>query len=310
MELGINKILDKPKEQWASYRSKLAGSSRVAFKELKVDWDIYNIKDYLFTHDTIVASVATEEDGFTIKPNCVNLVNANGNAWTNEVLLHCYKTFIGGENYVGHIQVPALSKGKILDAVIRKVNHQGEQIYVVDILVATSRVHKQLVDDIESGRMRTLSMGATAKYIQCSVCGKIIDTEKDGEECEHVKHDVGKWVNYKGKKKFCAELCGAMNPLTKEYIPDSCVFIEASWVEQPAFEGAVTNFIIETPEVKAQRIEKNKLESCFNASINSLRVADSTSGIALKLARNYMKEMKDDEIAKRIVKNIYFHSNE
>lgn len=302
MELGINRILSNPKTQWASYRSRVAGSSRVAFKELKVDWDIYNIKDYLFTHDTIVASVATEKDGFTIKPNCVNLVNANGNAWTNEVLLHCYRTFIGGENYVGHVQVPALSKGKILDAVIREVNHQGEQIYVVDILVATARIHKQLVDDIESGRMRTLSMGATAKYIQCSVCGKIIDTEKDGEECEHVLHDVGKWVEYKGKKKFCAELCGAMNPLTKEYIPDSCVFIEASWVEQPAFEGAVTNFIIETPEVKARRLEKNELEASFNASINSLRVADRKSKIAIDLTREYERKLRTKRIAESLMK--------
>lgn len=285
MNCKVNRILTNPQREWSAWRSAVAGSSRVAFRELKVDWDIYNIKDYLFTHDTIVASVATEPDGFTIKKGCVDLVNDNGNAWTNDVLLHCYKTFIGGENYMSHVQVPAWSKGKILDAVIRKAVHNGEQIYIVDILVATSRVHRQLVDDIESGRMKTLSMGATAKYIQCSVCGKIMDTEKDGDECVHVQNDVGKWVDYKGRRKFCAELCGAMNPLTKEYIPNSCVFIEASWVEQPAFKGAVTNYIIETPEVKAQRMEKNALEHAFDISFNTLRVADSDTQIALRLLK-------------------------
>lgn len=304
MKCTVNRILTNPKSQWGAYRSSVAGSSRVAFRELKVDWDIYNIKDYLFTHDTIVASVATEPDGFTIRPKCVDLVNDNGNAWTNDVLLHCYKTFIGGENYVGHVQVPAWSKGKILDAVIRKAEHNGEQIYIVDILVATSRVHRQLVDDIESGRMSTLSMGATAKYIQCSVCGRIMDTEKEGDECEHVRDSVGKWVEYKGKKRYCAELCGAMNPLTKEYIPNSCVFIEASWVEQPAFKGAVTNYIIETPEVKAQRMEKNALEHEFDISFNTLRVADHDSQLALRLARRQMKALQFEQTARRLAKKL------
>ncbi|MBP5460431.1 MAG: hypothetical protein J6Y62_09795 [Clostridia bacterium] len=285
MDFKINRILSRPREEWASYKSRLNGSSIVAGKELKVDWEVYNIKDYLFTHDTIVASVAVEDDGFTIKPACVDLVNANGNAWSNLVLPHCYKTFIGGENYQSHVQVPALSKGKILDAVLRKVEHNGEQIFYCDILVATNRIHKLLVEEIESGRMNTLSMGATAKYIQCSVCGKIIDTESEdeNEECEHIKKNLaGQWVDYKGRKKFCAMLVGAMNPLTKEYIPNSCVFIEASWVSEPAFEGAVTNYIVETPEVKAQRMDRNNLESCFNASINSLLVADKATGDVLK----------------------------
>ena len=66
MDFKINRILSRPREEWASYKSRLNGSSIVAGKELKVDWEVYNIKDYLFTHDTIVASVAVEDDGFTI----------------------------------------------------------------------------------------------------------------------------------------------------------------------------------------------------------------------------------------------------
>lgn len=308
MNFRIEKILTDPKKEWMEHRRMAAGSSRVAFRELKVDWDVYNIKDYLFTHDTIVASVATEADGFTIKPKCVDLVNDNGNAWTNDVLLHCYKTFIGGENYLSHVQVPALSKGKILDAVIRKTEHNGEQIYVVDILVATNRCHRLLVEEIESGRMNTLSMGATAKYIQCSVCGKIMNTEKDGEECEHVKESVGKWVDYKGKKRFCAELCGAMNPLTHEYIPNSCVFIEASWVEDPAFKGAVMNYIIETPEVKAKRMEKAEVRRCLDASFNSLRVADRDGKLALQILKEEAQSGKIDRFASKIMKEVYSRS--
>lgn len=297
----IYKILPDPHRQWREFVVSSRGGLRTAYRDIKVNWDIYNSKNYLFTHDSIVASVATEADGYTIKPATEELVNANGNAWTNEVLLNCYKTFIGGENYYEHVQVPSLSKGKILDAIIREVSHNGEKIYVVDILVATNRIHQNLVRRIESGELNTMSMGATAKFVQCSVCGKIIDTIKKEPICSHLEHNIGKHVIYQGKKKFCAELCGAVDPKTKEYIPDSCTFIEASWVEQPAFEGAVTNYLIETPEIKAEREERKALEEAFSASLfSSLRVADRNGNLVLKLAQESMLEERLNLIARKI----------
>lgn len=298
---NVQSILSNPKKEWSNFVASNRCGLRTAFRNIDVDWDVYNNRDYLFTHDSIVASVATEEDGYTIKEPCWEIVNANGNAWTNEVLLHCYKTFIGGENYSEHIQVPSLSKGKILDAIIRETTHKGEKIYVVDILVATNRVHKSLVDRIERGELNTMSMGATARYVTCSVCGKIIDTVKEEPLCEHLEKSLKKVVEYNGKKKYCAELCGAINTKTKEYIPDSCVFIEASWVEQPAYEGAVTNYLIETEEIKAARKEKKALEEEFSASLfSTLRVADKKGKIALRLTREEIKARQLDAIAQRI----------
>ena len=150
----IHKILSNPYRQWKDFVVSSRGGLRTAFRDIQVNWNVYNSKDYLFTHESIVASVATDPDGYTIKPPTEEHVNANGNAWTNEVLLNCYKTFIGGENYYEHVQVPSLSKGKILDAVIREVTHNGEKIYVVDILVATNRIHQNLVRRIENGDER------------------------------------------------------------------------------------------------------------------------------------------------------------
>ena len=281
---NVKKILSNPKKEWRDFAASSHCGLRTAFRDIKVNWEVYNNKDFLFTHDSIVASVATESDGFSIKPACNELVNANGNAWTNEVLLNCYKTFIGGENYCEHVQIPSMSKGKILDAIIREVTHNGEKIYVVDILVATNRIHKSLVERIERGELNTMSMGATANLVQCSVCGKIINTNKNEPLCEHLENHIGKKVKYHGKEKMCAELCGAIDPKTKEYIPNSCTFIEASWVEQPAFAGAVTNYLIETPEIKAERQEKQALENAFAASfLPTLRVADRSGKIALKI---------------------------
>lgn len=54
-----------------------------------------------------------------------------------------------------HVQIKELSKGKIIDAVARDL---GDTVYI-DILVATDRKHTELIKDIESGKMNTLSMG-------------------------------------------------------------------------------------------------------------------------------------------------------
>jgi len=96
----MNHILTNPKEQWGRIKREAMGKTRVAFRKLDVDWQKYNTKDYLFTHDTACCSVATEENGYWLKPACFELVNANGNAWTNPVLLGSFKTFIGGDNFI------------------------------------------------------------------------------------------------------------------------------------------------------------------------------------------------------------------
>ena len=296
----ISHILANPREDWERIRRQADGNRRYAFRKLDVDWEVYNTKDYLFTHDTACCSVETEENGYWIKPACWELVNANGNAWTNPVLLGSFRTFVGGDNFLEHCfakgtrvlmadgtykniedmqagdkvinhlgeedavmnlqiresndlyelncdnsklivtgnhpiyayskgepmwkrideldpatdkiikmlsnskysadfelnkiagatlqkvynievekehsyiaegvvvhncQIPALSKGKILDAIIRPVHYHSEKenadadIWYVDLLIATSRKHTSLIEKIESGQLKTLSMG-------------------------------------------------------------------------------------------------------------------------------------------------------
>jgi len=79
----------------------------------------------------------------------------NCDAWDRPVLAMSYPTFIGGYNFVEHVQIPEQSKGRIVDAVARDI---GDSLYV-DILIATNRKHRQLIAAIEQGRMSTLSMG-------------------------------------------------------------------------------------------------------------------------------------------------------
>jgi len=130
---------------------------------------------YLLTHATIVASVNTEkpanvklgsveEDGFRVNRKYANYrvtggtekyINNNMDCWDRQTLLKSYRTFIGAHNFVEHVQIEDLSKGRIIDAVARDI---GDSVYV-DILVATERKHTELVDAIQSGKMATMSMG-------------------------------------------------------------------------------------------------------------------------------------------------------
>lgn len=294
IDFHVSGILVNPQEQWGRIKRDAMGKSRVAFRKLDVDWKKYNTKDYLFTHDTACCSVETEENGYWITPPCWELVNANGNAWTTPVLLASFKTFIGGENYLEHMQIPALSKGKILDAIARPVVHHSDKygnanIYVVDVLVATERKHESLIERIESGKLNTLSMGTICCYTTCSICGKVIgDNDKN---CEHIDKHLGQMVTCQdGKDRICSELCGAVDE-NGNYIEDSNKFIEISWVSHPAFQGAVVNAFVETNEIKATREkEKDELAKLFDGNLfERLKVADTDSKIALKITKEIGK---------------------
>lgn len=134
----------------------------------------YDPKQVMLTHCTIIASVDTEEAGvplgqqmvedmqidrpysdFYVTPQTTKFINNNLDAWERRLLLATYRTFVGGENYVEHLQVPELSKGKIIDACARDI---GDSVYV-DILVATDLKHRPLVKAIQTGQLSTLSMG-------------------------------------------------------------------------------------------------------------------------------------------------------
>jgi hypothetical protein len=147
---------------------------------------------YLLSHCTIIASVDTEQtnsslggqlvDGFQIDrryddylvtPETTKYINNNQDCWERKLLLASFRTFIGGENYVEHLQIPELSKGKIVDAAARDI---GDSIYV-DILVATDLKHRPLITAVQSGHLQTLSMGCSVQFTICTKCGNVAEDE-------------------------------------------------------------------------------------------------------------------------------------
>ena len=226
---------------------------------------------HLITHCTIVASVDTDNvpgvklgnvkvgsktvnrrwGDYYIKPQCSQFVNNNGDSWSREVLRMAYPTFIGAQNFQEHVQIEEQSKGRIIDAAARDI---GDSLYI-DILVATDRKHAGLVQDIESGKMATLSMGCTTDFTICSQCGHFAVDET--QLCDHIKYaKLNTFMDDSGQKRVIAELCGHHTYDENPDAPGGVRFIEASWVAVPAFPGAVMRNILSPGEVSDEQVRK------------------------------------------------------
>lgn len=250
---------------WQKYLKSCGNTSKVA----KTVLGKYSPSKYLLSHCTIVGAVETEladpkksSTDFYIHPSYSDLINNNGDAWSKKMLAASYRTFIGSNNYLEHVQIPELSKGKVIDAVLREVpigkDKLGNELttYYTDILVATERRHKSLIAGIESGVMNSLSMGCRIAFSICSKCGnKAVD---DTEACEHVRYQKNStFFDDHGVQRKVAELCGHFSE------EGSVTFIDASWVEKPAFTGAVIRNIIAPPEQVMAKIEEASKKKAF-----------------------------------------------
>jgi hypothetical protein len=194
---------------------------------------------------------------FYITTGTTKYINNNNDAWERKLLLASFRTFIGGENYVEHIQIPELSKGKIIDAAARDI---GDSVYV-DILIATDRKHKELIAAILDGTLSTLSMGCHVSFTVCTKCGNVAEDET--QLCRHIKYEKGQWfVDPSGVRRKIAELCGHVN-----VEPGSVKFIEGSWVANPAFVGAVLNKILDPKTALLADAARQKIQVAFSRPI-------------------------------------------
>ena len=307
LDLPIATILMNPRHEWLA----ITRDSRVRLaREIDVNWKEFTSDNYLFSHCSIVASVVAKKDGHTIIPACVELVNNNGNAWTNEILMATFRSFVGGENYLEHVQVPELSKGKILDAVLRPVEYKDSKgrkadIYFCDILVATSRQHDDLVKHIASGKLTTMSMGCLADYVTCSKCGKVMGDNETN--CHCLDHELmNHYEDDDGDESIVAELCGRVIKKNGKWVGDSksCKFIEASWVDKPAFYGAVLNhYLNEVPSdtKKVLSFSDAKLAETMD-DLFKLRVADRAGMLVLRVARAEMMRRRREAMIERLIR--------
>ena len=127
---------------------------------------------WLLSHVTIIASVDVDlanpkdpKSNYLIIPEHSQFVNNNGDCWERNLLKSTYNTFLNADNFCEHVQIPELSKGKVIDVALREVptakGIDGKDITTlyVDILIATNRSHAQLIDQIKTGEYNSVSMG-------------------------------------------------------------------------------------------------------------------------------------------------------
>lgn len=270
VEPGINRA------GWDEIRQAAVGATTTVFSDRKAAQLVlqtYDPAKYLLSHCTIIASVDTESPGmpagaqmfdgvqinrkypdFYITTGTSKYVNNNNDCWERKLLLASFKTFIGAENYVEHIQIPELSKGKIIDAAARDI---GDSIYV-DILVATDRKHKELISAITNRTLTTLSMGCHVGFTICTKCGNVAEDEL--QLCRHIKYQKGNFfLDPMGKRRKIAELCGHIDEE-----PNSVRFIEGSWVANPAFTGAVLRNILDPATAAMADATRRKIQVAFS----------------------------------------------
>lgn len=244
----------------------------------------YSPEKYLLTHCTIVASVdvvpgpeasklgrhmATYPDygtfqverrypDYYVKSGCDPWINNNSDCFERELVRVAHKTFVGADNFVEHIQIPELSKGKVIDVALRDT---GESLYV-DILVATERRHTDLVRDIETEKLFTLSMGCIVAFTICTKCGNVAVDETD--LCPCIKYEKGNYFLDKfGERRRVAEICGHKDT------PESVIWMDASWVRDPAFIGAVMRNILQISS-KSQPVAASKIQLAFEMGARRL----------------------------------------
>jgi hypothetical protein len=268
----------------------------------------FHPRDFLLTHATIVASVDTIDapdmklgsvvvggqrinrkyGNFRVAPKCDKFINNNDDAWERRVLLASYPTFVGGHNFVEHIQIEDQSKGRIIDAVARDI---GPSVYT-DILIATSRDFGELIADIQSGVMGTLSMGCTVDETVCTKCGHVAADET--EMCPCIRYEKGNYFyDSRGNRQRVAELCGH-----RSLDPTGGVnFIEASWVRTPAFAGAVLRNIIEPDGETDRRVVAvlGKPPKRWSNDDRKKAAAHTRQGEGVSAAMPYMAKFRRDE---------------
>lgn len=218
---------------------------------------------YILSHCTIMSSVAVEPEpnDYLIRPSSAHLVNNNDDAWSNEVLKLAHKSFVGAFNFVEHFQNSKFAKGHIIDSVLRNIHltqDHDDDVYFVDILVATDLSHHKLAADIKSGKVKYLSMGCVTDLVICSFCGQHVTDATS--YCHHLQFNKGTFLpDDDGIPRRVAELCG--HPT----LPGGGVkFVEASWVQTPAFPGAVKRSIVAEEWVGPKSAYTQKMASGGN----------------------------------------------
>jgi len=146
-----------------------------------------------------------------------------------------------------------------------------------------------------------------ADYVQCSKCGKVLGD--NDPNCRHIESELlHNYYDKDGTERVIAELCGRLVKKNGKWEgdPKSVKFIEASWVDKPAFYGAVLNHYVAGVPKEAERIlafPTSKLQECVD-DIFKMRVADRAGMLVLRVARAELLQRRREAMIERLIRSL------
>lgn len=156
-------------------------------------------------------------------------INQNYDAWPSEELRQAHHTFVGKPVFVNHNNHdPDRARGRV---VASRYVDAGENDRYVQVLqeVEASRF-PLLAKELMEGGLDSVSMGAEAREVECSVCANISTSPFDA--CEHIPMKGASLRTANGEETLVYEICRKIS------------FFELSYVFDPADETAVASNVL------------------------------------------------------------------
>jgi hypothetical protein len=174
----------------------------------------------------------------------------------------------------------------------------------LDLVCSVYNMHVRNDDEDHSYVMNGVAVhNCLANYVQCSRCGKVMGDNEPN--CKHLNGEMLQtFMDNDGVERVVAELCGRLIKKGGIWVgdPDALEFIEASWVEKPAFTGAVLNHYVAGCDAATARIlafPTSRLAETVEDMFR-MRVADTAGMIALRVARHELMRRRREAMIERL----------
>lgn len=215
--------------QYPSPFSVLRGSPKISkstgMMEIKSDFG-----KNLYIHSVVVPSVNVDSS-YRVSEASAPFVNFRGDCIPTQIAEANKDSLLGVPLFIEHAQIPGTEQGQIRDIQWYKIpcDSSGEEVLVVDGLLEVPWTKSETIQAIKDGYFKSVSQSCLAERSVCSKCGHI-SFEVD-DFCDHVKKEILSYFpDDDGKMRIVANVLGDLeNP------QDSIVFIETSFVANPAF---------------------------------------------------------------------------
>lgn len=216
---------------------------------------------------------------------CNNDIDRDNERFSVDALNQLAKLFVGKTGISDHSMRSADQKARIFSTWVEQKSGattvDGQPLYclMARAYMLNNDANKALIDEIDAGIKKEVSVSCAMTRGICSICGK----DKRHERCEHI---VGR--EYNGKKCFVT-------------LDDASDAYEFSFVAVPAQRDAGVTKSFDTKEVNMNNIIKSICDSDEDMILSKSQVKELSTYIdALKeeaaLAEDYKKELSKEVV--------------